>query len=106
MSVFAPVLLAERESKLFCNSSSQSPRDHNFPAMCSSEEELSCLCCSLKGAAAGQLQLHWLRNLEMWVKTVRLVLVRLLFLTPYCREGAGHRDCRCRLWTREQANRW
>lgn len=87
MSAFAPALLVERESKLFCNNSSQAPRDHSFPAMCPSEDELSCLGCSLKGAAAGKLQLHWLRNLEMWVKTVRLVLVRLLFLTPFCREG-------------------
>lgn len=33
-------------------------------------------------------------------------LARLLFLTRFCGEGAGHGDCRCRLWTRERANRW
>lgn len=38
----------------------------------------------------------------MWVKTLRLGLAQLLFLTPFC----SHEGCRCGLRTDGQANSW
>lgn len=94
MSVFAPAFLGsqiQRESTLFCNNSSKSPRDHSFPALCSSEDELSCPSCSFQGTAAGELQLHRLRDLEMWVKIVRLVISTVVISDPVLRGGDGSR---------------
>lgn len=84
-----------RESELFYNDSSESPRDHSFPAMCSSE--MSSAACvgsvgSRKGTAAGPLQLRWLRNLEMWVKTVSAAVI----FDPLLQGGGGSR--RLQVW--------
>lgn len=81
-----------RESELFYNDSSESPRDHSFPAMCSSEMSSAACVGSLKGIAAGQLQLHWLRNPEMWVKTVSAAVT----FDPLLQGGGGSRRLQVR----------
>lgn len=76
-----------RETELFSNDSSESPRDHSFPAVCSA----ACVG-SLKGTAAGALQPHWLRNLEMWVKSVSAAVVS----DPLLQGGGGSRRLQVR----------
>lgn len=41
-----------------------------------------------KGTAADQLQLHWLRNLEMWVK-IGLVIIMVVIFDPLLQGGGG-----------------
>lgn len=47
----------------------------------------SCLCHSRKGTAAGELQLHWLRTLEMWVRMVWPVIIVVVIFDPLLRGG-------------------
>lgn len=89
-----------RETELFSNDSSESPRDHSFPAVCSSAQ------LPVSVPLKAQLQARSSRIGLGTLKCGSSLSARLLFLTPFCREGADHGDCRCGRRTHEQASRW